>query len=345
LSEPLSTAPIEVWRAERDKRRAAAALAIVRRDADAIRGRCQKFSSFVKEAWHILEPTNPLKWSWHLDALCDHLEAISRGTLFPRVIFNVPPGSSKSMICSVFWQAWEWGPLGKPSIRFLTTSFELDNVTRDTRKTRDLIRSDWFQALWNLPLVRAGETSFANAETGTREGAAFVSVMGKRGDRVVVDDPHSLKGAESEAERTTTTRLFLEGGLNRLNDQMASAIVIVMQRVHETDLTGMLLAHSLGFIHVMIPMEFEVSRRCETPLPWRDPRRWDGELMDPVRMPPAAIAPLKKVSSYAWAGQYQQRPAPREGRYVQAPVVRRTCRRRAGQLSNCPSLGLGCDGG
>jgi hypothetical protein len=62
----------------------------------------------------VLEPTNPLKWSWHLDAMCDHLEAISRGH-HPLADHQRPPGSSKSMIVSVLWQAWEWGPLGKPS--------------------------------------------------------------------------------------------------------------------------------------------------------------------------------------------------------------------------------------
>lgn len=283
-------------------------------DFFAIRARCKKFSAFVKEAWHVLEPTNPLKWSWHLDAICDHLEAITFGRLPPWLAANVPPGSSKSMIVAVFWQAYEWGPCGMRSSRFLTTSFEEENVKRDTRKTRDLIRSDWYQTLWpEVQLVRAGETSFANSDTGTREGVPFASITGKRGDRVVIDDPHSLDGAESEAERTKATRRFLEGGLNRVNDQSTSAIVVVMQRLHEADLTGVLLSRNLGFVHLMIPMEFEPERRCVTPLPWQDPRSYDGELMDPVRMPRQAVDRLKGVSDYAWAGQYQQRPTAREG--------------------------------
>lgn len=296
-----------------EKRRRDAARTL-REDADGVRARCKKFSSFVKEAWHVLEPSNPLKWSWHLDAMCDHLEAISLGLLPPRMVINVPPGSSKSMIVSVLWQAWEWGALGLRSRRFLTTSFELENVKRDTRKTRDLIRSEWFQTLWpDVTLVRAGETSFANADTGTREGVPFSSITGKRGDVFVVDDPHSLDGAESPAERTAAVRRFLEGGLNRVNDQTTSAIVVVMQRLHELDLSGELIARKLGFIHLYIPMEFEPERCCETPLPWRDPRTYDGELMDPVRMPRDAVDLLRSVSAYAWAGQYQQRPVPREG--------------------------------
>lgn len=301
-------------RRERERRAAQAERERVARDASAIRERCLSLAGFVKEAWHVLEPTNPLKWSWHLDAMCEHLQAISEGRLEPRLIINVPPGSSKSMIVSVLWQAWEWGPLGRPSMRYLTSSFEEGNVTRDTRKTRDLIRSEWFRALWpNVTLVRAGETSFANEDTGTREGVAFASITGKRGDRFVIDDPHSLDGAESETERAKATRRFLEGGLNRVNDQTASAIVVVMQRLHEADLSGVLLSRQLGFTHLLIPMEFEPARRCITPIGWKDPRTYDGELMDPVRMPREAVDRLKSVSDYSWAGQYQQRPVPREG--------------------------------
>jgi hypothetical protein len=257
----------------------------VRLDADLIRARCETFPGFIKEAWPILEPATPLRWAWHMDAIADHLQAISNGTLNPRLIVNVSPGSSKSMLVSVLWQAWEWGPLGKPGHKFLSTSYEQGNVTRDTRKTRNLILSEWYQALWPTVLVRQGETSFENKDTGTREGVAFASLTAKRGDRLTIDDPHSLDGAESETERSKAVQRFIEGGQNRLNDQQRSAIVIVMQRLHERDLTGELLVRELGYEHLMIPMEYEPERRCFTAIGWKDPRSFDGELMDPVRMP------------------------------------------------------------
>jgi predicted phage terminase large subunit-like protein len=291
-----------------------------RQDAEAIRARCETFAGFVREAWHVIEPGTPLRWNWHLDAMCAHLEAVSMGRLTPWGIINVPPGSSKSTIVTVLWQAWEWGPLGRRHLRYVTTSFEEGNVTRDTRKTRDLVRSPWFKALWpEVDMIRAGETSFANADTGSREGVAFPSITGKRGDRVVIDDPHSLKGAESEIERNNTIRLFLEGGLNRSNDAMTSAMIIVMQRLHQDDLTGVVLARQLGFWHLMIPMEFEIARRCETPLGWRDPRTYEGELMDPGRFPREAAERQKLAGEYSWNGQYQQRPAPREGGLFKIP--------------------------
>lgn len=285
----------------------------VRANRDEIRERCRKdFREFVKESWTEIDPQE-LVWGEHLDGICIHLQAISEGRLHPRVIFNVPPGSSKSTLVSVLWQAWEWGPLGLQGMKFLSTSYAQDNVTRDTRKTRDLILSEWYRTLWpEVTLKRTAETSFGNHKKGTREGVPFKSLTAKRGDRLVVDDPHSLDQSESEVERTKAVRLFIEGGQNRLNDQVKSAVVIVMQRLHERDLTGELLARELGYIHVCIPMEFEPERKCVTPI-WQDWRTDDGELMDPRRFPREAVDLLKKENEYMWAGQYQQRPAPREG--------------------------------
>lgn len=76
----------------------------------------RSLAEFVRRAWHEsgLEPvTQPLLWDWPLDAVCEHLEAVSRGKL-TRLLINVPPGSLKSLLCNVFWPAWEWGPLGQP---------------------------------------------------------------------------------------------------------------------------------------------------------------------------------------------------------------------------------------
>ncbi len=325
IREPMALS-VKFYREEIARRQEAAMLDEARADADGVRRRCQKFSEFVQEAWKVIEPGTKLRWNWHMQAMCDHLEAISRGTLKPRLIINVPPGSSKSTIVSVMWQAWEWGPLGKRHLRFVSTSFDLTNVKRDTGKTLDLIRSSWFQSLWpEVELKTEGVLSFSNYDTGSRLGVAFKSVTGKRGDRLLVDDPHSVDGAESETQRDNATRKFIEGGLNRINDWETSAIVIVMQRLHEEDLTGVLLARDYGFIHLMIPNEFEQARRCTTPLQvpdpdrpgktkdWTDPRSYEGELMDPVRAGASATEDVKKSGDYMYAGQYQQRPAPREG--------------------------------
>ncbi|WP_342634929.1 phage terminase large subunit [Fulvimarina endophytica] len=188
-------------------------------------------------------------------------------------------------------------------------------MKRDTRKCRDLMLSDWYQGLWpEVKLTRTGETSFANSATGTREGVPFGSLTSQRGDRLVIDDPHSTETAESDAERKATTRKFREGAQNRLNDQEKSAIVVIMQRLHQDDISGVIERLGMDYVHLMLPMEFEPERACATAIGFADPRRDEGDLLDAVRFSRPTVENLKRdMGAYAYAGQYQQRPTPREG--------------------------------
>jgi predicted phage terminase large subunit-like protein len=305
---------VEQIEAERARRSTEQRLLETQRNAQAIRKRCKTLAGFVREAWRVLEPTATYVHGWHIDAICEHLEAVTRGEI-TRLLINVPPGSMKSLLVSVLWPAWEWGPCGRTSLRYLTTAFNDGPVKRDTRKSRDLILSDWYQALWpEVVLTRTGETSFANDNTGTREGVAFGSLTSQRADRLIIDDPHSTETAESEAERIATTRKFREGATNRLNNQDRSAIVVIMQRLHANDVSGTILALKMGYVHLCLPMEFETARRCETVIGFKDPRVGEGDLLEPIRFGRKVVSDLKRdMGSYAYAGQYQQRPAPRDG--------------------------------
>lgn len=301
-------------RQERARREAEAERERVSRDAERIRARCQTLAGFVREAWHVVEPNNFYVHGWHIDAICAHLEAVSDGRI-NRLLINVPPGTMKSLLTSVLWPAWEWGPIGRPSLRYLTTSYAEKYVKRDSRRMRDLVQSEWYRSLWpEVELVRAGEASFANTKTGFREGVPFASLTGGRGDRVIIDDPHSTETAESEAERLNTTRIFRESVPTRLNDPKTSAIIVIMQRLHEDDVSGQIMKLGLGYEHLMLPMEFEPERACSTGIGFTDPRTEDGELLFPERFP-AEVVERDKVpmGSYAVAGQFQQRPAPRSG--------------------------------
>jgi len=156
--------------------------------------------------------------------------------------------------------------------------------------------------------------AFANTRTGFRQGVPFSRLTGGRGDRVIIDDPHSVDGAESEAERLSTIRTFRESVPTRLNDPQRSAIVVIMQRLHEADVSGTILTLGLGYEHLMLPMEFEPERRCRTSIGFADPRTEEGELLFPERFPRAVVERDKvPLGSYAVAGQFQQRPSPRSG--------------------------------
>jgi hypothetical protein len=81
----------------------------------------------------VLEPETPFLPNWHVDAICEHLEAIAAGDLL-RLIINVPPGSAKSMIVSVLWPAWMWH--WRPGWRSLFSSYDLQLALRDSVKSR-----------------------------------------------------------------------------------------------------------------------------------------------------------------------------------------------------------------
>lgn len=280
----------------------------------------RSLADFARMAWHVLEPATPLKWGWALDAICEHLEAVSRGDC-KRLLMNVPPGSMKSLLTGVIWPAWEWGPLGKPEMRFLGTAHKQDLAVRDNLKCRRLIQSQWYQDRWPVVLTsdQNAKTKFENDKTGFREAMAFESMTGSRGDRVILDDPHSVDDANSVAKLMGGVTTFREALPSRVNNDQ-SAIVIVMQRLNEADVSA--VAIELGYDHLCIPMRYEPGRSK-----WvygsGDPRKEEGELMFPERFPEEQVAELEKtMGSYAVAGQLQQRPAPRGGGIIKTAWFR-----------------------
>jgi predicted phage terminase large subunit-like protein len=199
-------------------------------------------------------------------------------------------------------------------MRFLGTAHKQDLAVRDAMKCRRLIQSDWYQARWpvNLTTDQNAKTKFENDKTGFREAMAFTSMTGARGDRVILDDPLSADDANSEAALRAAELTFTEALPTRVNNDR-SAIVVIMQRLHERDTSGIILDRGLGYTHLCLPMRFEPDRRCVTPY-LTDPRTVEDELLFPERFPEAAVADLEKtMGSYASAGQLQQRPAPRGG--------------------------------
>jgi len=279
--------------------------------------RREGLAGFAKLAWNVLEPKTPLKWGWALDAICEHLEAVSSGEII-RLLMNVPPGMMKSYLTSVLWPSYEWGPLNQPHLQYLATSYSEPISTRDSRRMRNFIQSKWYQDRWPTTLVRAGETSFENDDGGFRESMAFTSLTGSRGDRVLVDDPHSTEGAESLAARKKTIRTWKESVPSRLNDPVLSAIVVIMQRLHMADVSGVILTDQPGeYVHLCLPMEYEIKIQVPNAIGYVDPRTEEGELLFPERFPQHVVDRDKGIlGSVATAGQMQQRPVPREGNIV-----------------------------
>lgn len=279
---------------------------------------------FVRQAWHVIEPGQPYVHGWHIDFIAEHLEAITDEIMiddeyYNRLLINIPPGTMKSLITNVFWPAWEWGPRNKPHLRYICAAHKVENLSaRDSRRMRQLVTSDWYQKRWgdrvSLSRDQNEKMNFTNNASGFRIATAITSLTGLRGDRVIIDDPHSVDSAMSDTQRQSEIDTFLEAIPTRLNDPIKSAIIVIMQRLHEEDVSGVILDKQLGYDHIMLPMKYDPIRAMPTKLGLEDPREEEGELLFPARFPAEVVARDEAVMGpYATAGQFQQEPQPRGG--------------------------------
>lgn len=280
----------------------------------------ESFASFAKLAWHVLEPGTDLKWGWALDAICDHLQATADGRI-KKLLITVPPGCMKSLLTSVLFPAWLWTV--SPHLRIMSAAHKQDLAIRDNMKFRRLVLSEWYQSRWPVEITSDQNTKskIENGSTGFRECMAFTSVTGARANYQILDDPLSVNGAESDAERKGAEDTFRNAFYNRSAGE-DSVIILIMQRLHERDVAGVIGDLGLPFVHLCLPMEFEPDRRCETPIEFVDPRTQEGELLFPELFSEARVEDLRKaLDSYSWAGQYQQRPAPRGGGFLKPHLI------------------------
>lgn len=271
---------------------------------------------YVRQCWHVVEPSQYVH-GWCLDAIAEHLEAVTSGEI-TRLNINVPPGMMKSLLIGVFWPSWEWGVKKLAHYRYVCASHMQTLSIRDNVRMRRLVQSDWYQARFGkhvtLTKDQNAKIKFENSATGFREALAAGSITGSRGDRVIVDDSLSVEDARSKTILDAREEWFLEAVPTRLNSPEHSAILNIQQRLHERDTTGIAIAKNLGYECLILPMEFEPHRRCVTSIGFKDPRTEEGELLFPERFPRETVERDKQaMGQYAVACQFQQRPAPREG--------------------------------
>lgn len=275
----------------------------------------RSLAEFVRQAWHVVEPGLDLAWNWHIDAICQHLEAVTDGRI-RRLLINVPPGHMKSLIVSVFWPAWVW--LKRPQWRGLFSSYAMDLAIRDSGRCRDLVMSDWYRDTfspgWELKDNQNTKTLFENTENGFRFSLSVGGrATGFRGDCVVCDDPLNAKEQDSEAARKESLQWWDRVMSSRLNDMRTGSRVIIMQRLHVEDLSGHVLERG-GYDHLCLPSEFDPERRITTSIGWTDPRTQPGELLFPELFPQEVLDSARtELGELDFAGQHQQTPFPAGG--------------------------------
>lgn len=232
-----------------------------------------KLSRFIQNAWKYMDPS-PFKMGWPIEAVADHLEAVTRGDI-KRLIINIPPRMGKSSITSVAFPAWTWAqrkisPTSGPGVRFLFASYAFNLALRDSNSTRRLIRSPWYQEnfgdRFKLLPDQNSKTRFDNDKGGSRLSTSVGSALtGEGGNIIVVDDPNNAKEAFSEAMIQQTIDWWDQALSTRLNDMKTGAFVVIQQRLGEEDLTGHILGKDVGdWTHLCLPMRYEWRRHSCT---------------------------------------------------------------------------------
>lgn len=246
--------------------------------------------TFVREAWPIVEPGTPFEDNWHVHVICDALERISAGER-ARLVINIPPRHMKSLLVSVFWPCWEW--ITQPHRRWLFASYSGDLSVKHSIDRRTIIESEWYQRHWSHRVRLLKDANLKTQFTNTARGHMVATsvggtITGKGGTRLVCDDPINPEQAASDLEREKASRWFRRTFVNRVDSDRNSAIVLVMQRLHEDDPSGIALG-DLGYAHL------KIEAICEPP-----------EGQDAVRYVTSARTYVRKRGNVLWPSRYNE---------------------------------------
>ena len=276
------------------------------------------FTAFLRKAWPWISGGDMLAWNWHLDAIAEHLERIGDGDL-KRSLINLPPRNGKSKTVSVIWVAWMLGR--DPTLNFVCVSYSNELSGKFARDCRTVMEAPWYQEIFPGTIVSQTRSASHDFET-TRGGGRLAtsvggSLTGRGGDIIILDDVIKPEEANSETTRNAVNEWFKSTLASRLDDKQKGVMVCVMQRLHEHDLSGMLLEQG-GWDHLSLPA---IATEEQSVMLARGGvyRRREGEVLHPEREPLDILLELKaSMGSSAFEAQYQQQPLPAEGNLFKA---------------------------
>jgi predicted phage terminase large subunit-like protein len=285
------------------------------------------FATFAARCFHDLNPQADLAMGWHIEVIAAKLAAVHQGKI-RRLIINLPPRHLKSHLASIAFPAWCLGH--DPSLQFLCVSYAQDLADKLARDCRAVMMSPWYRQIFATRLAqhRQAVQEFVTTRQGYRLATSTGGVLTGRGaDIIMIDDPLKPEEALSKALRQACNEWFVNTLYSRLNDKRTGAIIIIMQRLHEDDLVGHVLAQEpwevLSFPAIA---ETDEVHRIETIWGPRCFMRRCGEALHPEREPLETLEHLRRtLGEYNFAGQYQQLPAPLGGGLVKSDWFRRYC--------------------
>ncbi len=256
-------------------------------------------------------------YNWHIEELCNEVQEIimrvvRREDKLHDLLINIPPGTTKSTICTVMAPAWAW--IVDPTLRIMTSSYTASLSTDHAVKSRDVVKSDRYIRMFphvEIKTDQDNKTHYKNTRGGERYSTSTKgTATGFHAHLHIVDDPINPRGAASDVEREAATSFMDQTLSSRKVKKSLTPCILVMQRLHQEDPTGNWLSKGKKKIrHICLPGELSKHVKPEA----LRAKYVDG-LLDPIRMPKDVLEDMRTdLGSYGYAGQVGQIPAPEGG--------------------------------
>lgn len=274
----------------------------------------QNFYTFVKKAFNETHGSEHFHDSFAIELICDRLEKCMRGEI-RKLIINIPPRNLKSFITSVCLPAYL---LGKdPQKEIVCVSYSSDLANKLSRDTKSIMEMPFYKDIFATRIGRKNtEDMFETTKHGSRAATTVQGALtGLGGNYLVLDDPCSAADVLSDVKRKNLNDWFQNTFLSRLNDKKEGVMIVIMQRLHEEDLTAILEKQG-GWEVLSLPA---IAEKDES-FVLSDGRivgRKAGEVLNPEHEPLEILLDLKKaMSEYNFSAQYQQNPIPLKGNII-----------------------------
>lgn len=252
---------------------------------------------------------NGYKWShnWHHEEICNALMSVYSGDV-KNLIINIPPRYSKTELGVVNFIAWCLGR--NPKCNFIHTSYSVDLARGNLEKAKSLIQLEEYELIFDTRLqdgsntktewlTTEGGTVYASGAKGslTGFGAGALNSDKEFSGAIIIDDPLKAGDGRSDTVRNGVNEWFIETLQSRRNSR-DTPIILIMQRLHEDDLSGFLTSGGSGedWEELVIPAIDE-----------------DGNALWELKHSIDELELLKRANAYMFSGQYMQQPSPSEG--------------------------------
>jgi len=271
---------------------------------------------FIRQAWNVIEPGKEYVDSWHIHLIGEYMEAVNAGQI-RRLVINIPPRHMKSIEVTICYPVWTW--ITHPEKRFIKVSYSDSLSRKHNIIARDIIRSPWYQRNWSSVFSLKNDVNRQNEFKNSSQGFMLSTsvggaLTGEGGDVIIIDDPQNPLMANSEVEREASVNFFKNTLQTRLNNPQTGVFIVIMQRLHENDLTGHILSERLGYEHLCLPAVAESRTVVIFPVSRKEIVRETGDILNEGRFSREVLDDMKKsMGSVQFAGQFQQTPAPAEG--------------------------------